>query len=141
MSAAPRGTSICGSVPSRLLVVLSVTIAMLTTTNSAPAATGTRSLGLVHVSYGPSTAKTLARHTAAPNSNSTSYSDPAGDNEVFAPDITNVTFANDDAGMIGMRADTPTDPFLLSGTFFAVFLDTDQNPSTGNCGFRLHDCH
>jgi hypothetical protein len=115
---------------------LTVAVGVLALVLSAPAhASSARSvLAGLHSAVASSTlSQGLAPATLPPNSNSRSWADPAGDNEGgLAPDIQGVVFANDDLGTIGMRIDTPNFTYLIAGTFLAVFLDTDQNPATGN---------
>jgi hypothetical protein len=50
------------------------------------------------------------------------------------PDITKVTVSADDAGMLTFRVETPNRPTLGSEYSAIVFLDTDDNPATGDRG-------
>jgi hypothetical protein len=59
------------------------------------------------------------------------YTDPAGDGDPLAPDITNVTVANHSNGLLTFDIDLFTDPTLEPGTAVWVSFDTDRNPSTG----------
>jgi PASTA domain len=97
---------------------------------------GTRSGALQALNADAPLARQLTGEaTISPLSNATTYNDPVGDGEAgLAPDITTVTFANDDLGTLGMTIATPNFPFFIPGTFMGIFLDVDQNPTTGNSG-------
>ncbi len=45
-----------------------------------------------------------------------------------------MNLSNTSAGQFTLDVDIPTDPYLLSGTFFVAFLNTDQNAGTGSFG-------
>jgi hypothetical protein len=62
---------------------------------------------------------------------SQTYSDPAGDNDPAAPDITTITISNDDAGVIEMKVTLANRPTLEPGDELLVYLDTDRNETTG----------
>ena len=64
-------------------------------------------------------------------SNSTTFADSIGENP-DAPDITSVVVSNDDAGNITFQINISNRPALTSDMFLLVFLDTDQNPATGD---------
>ncbi|MGD0167944.1 MAG: hypothetical protein ABSC51_11775 [Gaiellaceae bacterium] len=81
-------------------------------------------------------ARTLKRSAAS----SVTYSDPAGDcTSTDAPtvpvgscDIQNVTVSNDDSGLITFKVGIPGSPTLTEDMEIAVFIDSDQNPATGD---------
>jgi hypothetical protein len=59
------------------------------------------------------------------------YADPAGDSGT-APDIETVSVSNDATGRIAFQINVPGQPQLASDGWFALVLDTDQNPATGD---------
>jgi hypothetical protein len=68
-----------------------------------------------------------ARHA----SNSATFPDSTGE-DAAAPDITTVTVANDDAGLITFTVGISNRPALTADMYFLVFLDTDKNTNTGS---------
>ena len=66
--------------------------------------------------------------------NSQTFNDSVGE-DAAAPDITTVTVSNDDAGLITFQIAIPNRPTLTQDMFLLVFLDTDQNASTGSPDF------
>lgn len=70
-------------------------------------------------------------HAAA---NSQTYNDSTGE-DAAAPDITNVVVSNDDAGLITFQVNIPNRPTLTPDMYMLIFLDTDQNASTGATDF------
>jgi hypothetical protein len=64
-------------------------------------------------------------------SNTTTFPDSTGE-DANAPDITSVVVSNDDAGNITFQINISNRPALTPDMFVLVFLDTDQNSSTGD---------
>lgn len=64
-------------------------------------------------------------------SNSQTFTDSTGENPA-APDITTMTVSNDDAGNITFQVNVPNRPTLTPDMLMAIFLDTDNNPATGD---------
>ena len=65
--------------------------------------------------------------------NSANFPDSIGE-DAAAPDITSVDVSNDDAGMLTFQINISNRPALTSDMFLLIFLDTDQNASTGDPG-------
>ena len=63
--------------------------------------------------------------------NSQTFPDSIGE-DASAPDITSVVVSNDDAGNITFTINISNRPALTPDMFLIVFLDTDQNASTGD---------
>jgi hypothetical protein len=63
--------------------------------------------------------------------NTQTFTDSIGE-DANAPDITSVGAANDDAGNITFQINISNRPALTADMFLLVFLDTDQNPTTGD---------
>jgi len=72
----------------------------------------------------------LTAHAA----NSIAFSDALGDNQVLAPDISQLELANDDNGLLTFAVDLANRPALQDSDIVLVLLDTDGNLATG-CGF------
>lgn len=70
-------------------------------------------------------------HAAA---NSATFNDSIGE-DAAAPDITTVVVSNDDAGLITFQVNIGNRPALTPDMFMLLFLDTDQNASTGATDF------
>jgi hypothetical protein len=68
---------------------------------------------------------------AAPAANSTTYQDSSGENAA-APDITTLTTSNTDAGMLSFRVNVPNRPTFASDMLIVLFVDADNNASTGD---------
>jgi hypothetical protein len=66
-----------------------------------------------------------------PSANSASFTDRTGDSG-SALDITAVQVSTDDAGHITIKVATPGASTLPPDAVFAIFLDTDQSPVTGD---------
>ncbi|HZQ64575.1 MAG TPA: hypothetical protein VFA66_05050 [Gaiellaceae bacterium] len=66
--------------------------------------------------------------------NSTTFPDSIGE-DAAAPDITSVVVSNTDAGLITFQINVSNRPALTPDMFFLIFLDTDQNASTGSPDF------
>jgi hypothetical protein len=64
-------------------------------------------------------------------SNSVTFQDSTGE-DAAAPDIVNVVVSNDDAGNITIQVNLSNRPALTPDMYFLIFLDTDQNPATGD---------
>jgi hypothetical protein len=64
-------------------------------------------------------------------SNSTSFPDSIGE-DANAPDITSVNVSNDDAGLITFQVLISNRPAFTDDMFLLIFMDTDQNTSTGD---------
>ena len=67
----------------------------------------------------------------APAANSATYQDSTGENPA-APDITMLTVSNTDAGLLSFRVNVPNRPALDQGTIFEIWVDSDNNVSTGS---------
>lgn len=63
--------------------------------------------------------------------NSTTFPDSIGE-DPNAPDITSVVVSNDDAGLITFQINVSNRPAFTQDMYFLVFVDTDQNASTGD---------
>jgi hypothetical protein len=63
--------------------------------------------------------------------NSTTFSDSVGE-DADAPDITSVQVSNDDAGNITFQVNISNRPALTPDMLLLMFLNTDNNPSTGD---------
>jgi hypothetical protein len=64
-------------------------------------------------------------------SNSQTFTDSTGENPA-APDITTINVANDDAGNLTFQVNVPNRPTLTPDMLMLIFLDTDNNASTGD---------
>jgi len=67
-------------------------------------------------------------HTAA---NSQTFPDSIGE-DASAPDITSIVVSNDDAGLITFQINVSNRPTFTPDMYFLVFIDADNNPSTGD---------
>lgn len=76
----------------------------------------------------PTTALGSSSHAAT---NSQNYPDSVGE-DPNAPDITSVQVSNDDTGKIVLKVNISNRPALTPDMTILVFLDTDQNASTGD---------
>jgi hypothetical protein len=76
----------------------------------------------------PTTALGNASHVAT---NAQTFPDSTGE-DANAPDITGIDVSNDDNGAITFHIKISNRPALTSDMLVLVFLDTDQNPSTGS---------
>jgi hypothetical protein len=76
----------------------------------------------------PSAALGTASHTTA---NSVTFNDSVGEDSA-APDITSVVVSNDDAGLITFKIAISNRPALTPDMTVLLFLDTDQQTSTGD---------
>jgi hypothetical protein len=63
--------------------------------------------------------------------NSQTYTDSTGE-DPNAPDITSIAVSNDDAGMITIKVNISNRPAITPDMTVLWFLDTDQNPATGD---------
>ncbi|HLG08707.1 MAG TPA: hypothetical protein VI409_08585 [Gaiellaceae bacterium] len=82
----------------------------------------------------PTVASGALSGTAAPTlaaANSTTYQDSSGENPA-APDITTLTVSNNDAGLISFRINVPNRPAFGRDMLILLFVDTDNNPATGD---------
>ena len=68
---------------------------------------------------------------ASPASNTATFQDSTGE-DPQAPDITSVTVSNDDTGMLTFRVNIANRPTLSRDMDFEVYVDTDNNASTGD---------
>ena len=85
-------------------------------------------LGLATLLVAVPAALAGSSHRAA---NSTSYPDSTGE-DANAPDITSVNVSNDDAGLITFQVLISNRPAFTDDMFLLIFMDTDQNASTGD---------
>jgi hypothetical protein len=88
--------------------------------------------GTAQASAGAELERLAAEHGDAARAAGGPFADPAGDNEVFGPDLTAVEVSNDAAGTVSIRVAVPNLPVLRAGDFFALFLDTDGRAATGS---------
>jgi hypothetical protein len=82
----------------------------------------------------PSTALGGEAHraiTAKGASNSQTFPDSIGENPA-APDITSIQVSNDDAGNLTFKVNISNRPALTPDMLVAIYLDTDNNPKTGD---------
>jgi hypothetical protein len=68
---------------------------------------------------------------SAPAANTTSYQDSTGENAA-APDITTLTASNTDAGMLSFKINVPNRPTFGQDMLIELFVDSDNNTSTGD---------
>jgi hypothetical protein len=68
---------------------------------------------------------------AATAANSTTFQDSTGENAA-APDITTVVVSNNDAGVIQFRVNVPNRPAFGQDMLILMFMNTDNNTSTGD---------
>lgn len=76
----------------------------------------------------------LPSGTASPAriaANETTYQDSTGE-DPNAPDITTIVVSNNDAGMISFRVNIPNRPVLGQDMYLALFVDSDNNNTTGD---------
>jgi hypothetical protein len=59
------------------------------------------------------------------------YTDPTGDQQGTAPDITTVGVANDVRGQITFRLNVANQPALAADSTLFLLIDSDSNPATG----------
>jgi hypothetical protein len=67
-------------------------------------------------------------HAAA---NSQTFNDSIGE-DASAPDITSIVVSNDDAGLITFQINVSNRPAFTPDMYFLLFIDADNNPSTGD---------
>jgi hypothetical protein len=67
--------------------------------------------------------------------NSVTYQDSVGE-DPLAADISSVTVSNTDAGVITFQISVTNKPTYTPDLYFAVFVDTDNNPNTGDPTLR-----
>jgi hypothetical protein len=79
----------------------------------------------------PSTALGSAARGSASASNSQTFQDSTGENAA-APDITTTTVSNDDAGNLTFQVNISNRPALTPDMLLLLYLDTDNNASTGD---------
>ena len=63
--------------------------------------------------------------------NSQTFQDSLGENP-SGPDITSIVVSNDDAGLITWKINISNRPALTQDMTILIYLDTDQNASTGD---------
>ena len=78
----------------------------------------------------PSTALGSAARGSASASNSQTFPDSTGENPA-APDITSITVANDDAGNLTFQVNISNRPALTPDMLLVLYVDADNNASTG----------
>jgi hypothetical protein len=69
--------------------------------------------------------------SSAASGTARSYSDPQGDQEGNAPDVTTITVSNDRQGNIIWRIDVANQRTLAADSAVELWIDSDRNPSTG----------
>jgi hypothetical protein len=60
-----------------------------------------------------------------------SYSDPQGDQQGTAPDVTTIVVSNDAGGNITWRINVANQPTLAADSQVVLWIDSDRNPNTG----------
>ena len=75
----------------------------------------------------PASATAPARAAA----NTATYQDSIGENPA-APDITTIVVSNNDAASISIRINVPNRPTLTQDMFVITWVDSDNNPATGD---------
>jgi hypothetical protein len=83
----------------------------------------------------PSAALGTASHTTA---NSATFNDSVGEDSA-APDITSVAVSNDDAGLITFKIAISNRPALTPDMTVLLYVDSDQQSSTGDPSFGGSD--
>jgi hypothetical protein len=68
--------------------------------------------------------------SSAVTANTATFQDSTGENPA-APDITTIVVSNDDAGMLTFRINVPNRPQLGQDMYMVLFVDSDNNTSTG----------
>jgi len=102
-----------------------------------PTRTGLLLAGAAFVVALPTAAGALPSGAASPvgiAANSQTYQDSTGENPA-APDITTLTVSNDDAGIVSFKVDVPNRPALGQDMVIDLFVDTDNNNTTGSPEF------
>jgi len=99
-----------------MLVSLGLVLAAATAVALPAAATGA-----------PSSATATARVAA----NTATFEDSVGENPA-APDITTIVVSNNDAASISLRMNIPNRPTLTPDMFVILWVDSDNNPATGD---------
>lgn len=79
----------------------------------------------------PTIASGALSGTAAPATNSATFQDSTGEDPA-GPDITTIQVSNDDTGMITFRINVPNRPTLGQDMLFEIWVDSDDNASTGS---------
>jgi hypothetical protein len=77
------------------------------------------------------TAAAAPTGTALVAANSATFQDSTGEDPT-APDITTIVVSNDDAGIVSFRVNVPNRPALGQDMLFEIWVDTDNNPATGD---------
>jgi hypothetical protein len=60
-----------------------------------------------------------------------SYSDPHGDQQGNAPDVTTIAVSNDPVGNVTWRISVANQPTLAADSEVLLLIDSDRNPATG----------
>lgn len=68
---------------------------------------------------------------ALASANSATFTDSSGENP-DAPDITTLVVSNNDAGVLSFRINVPNRPAFNRDMLILMFVDTDNNPQTGD---------
>src|SRR5260221_8282546 len=66
---------------------------------------------------------------------SQTYTDPAGDQTPGGPDITGVVVDNHADGTLDFSIALPREPALINGEAVVIWIDADNNATTGQNGF------
>jgi hypothetical protein len=69
--------------------------------------------------------------TTRSESNTQTYADSTGE-DAAAPDVTGITVSNDDTGLITFQINISNRPALTPDMLIDIFVDSDNNPATGN---------
>ena len=77
------------------------------------------------------TAAAAPTESAFVAANSATFQDSTGEDPA-APDITTIVVSNDDAGILTFRVNVPNRPALGQDMLFEIWVDTDNNPVTGD---------
>jgi hypothetical protein len=79
----------------------------------------------------PAAAGALTQAPAAASANTQTFTDSTGETP-GAPDITTIVVSNTDAGMITFRVNVPNRPQLGQDMLLDLFVNTDNNTTTGS---------
>lgn len=79
----------------------------------------------------PTAAGALPQGASATSANSQTYNDSTGENPA-APDITTLVTSNTDAGIVSFRINVPNRASLGQDMLLDLFVDTDNNTTTGS---------
>lgn len=91
----------------------------------------TRAMTRARVAVAAAVVLLVSSASSAASGTAQSYSDPQGDQEGNAPDVTTITVSNDRRGTITWRIDVANQPTLAADSAVELWIDSDGNPATG----------